>query len=355
LDSITQFALGAAVSTVCLGKQLGPRKAALLGGLLGTIPDFDVFLPFDNPVDSFVLHRGWTHSIFVHAIAAPLIGELLVRTIDALKAHRVRVWLAVFLCFSTHALIDAITVYGTRIFWPFYPDPVGVGSMFIIDPLFTLPILTIVIWALAKASWSGRLQRAAMATLLFCTAYMAAGVLLQANAENRAKAIFAEVGIEARNVFAIAAPFNIVVWKVIGQQDDRYHNLYLSLLDDDRDAIIYTHPSRADLESCLDGVDSFDKLRWFSRGYYRMQVQDGRIVMSDLRMGVTPGYAFRFAIAAYDGGMVEPIAPEQIEGRGSNIDEDLDWLGDRLFGKPVVRAAEADAINRAIPERMSSC
>jgi inner membrane protein len=47
-------------------------------------------------------------------------------------------------------------------------------------------------------------------------------------------------------VFAIAAPFNIVVWKVIGQQDDRYHNLYLSLLDDDdREAIIYTHPSRA--------------------------------------------------------------------------------------------------------------
>jgi inner membrane protein len=355
MDSITQFALGAAVSTVCLGRQIGPRKAALLGGLLGTLPDFDVFLPFENPVDSFVLHRGWTHSIFVHALAAPLIGELLVRSFNALKAHRARVWLTVFLCFATHAIIDAITVYGTRIFWPFYPDPVGVGSMFIIDPLFTLPLLVVVIWALAKRHWSWRLQRIAVATLIMCTGYMGAGVLLQANAEARAKTIFANAGIEVRDVFAIAAPFNIVVWKVIGQQDDRYHNLYLSLFDDDRKAIIYTHPSRPDLASCLEDMDGFQKLRWFSRGYYRTQVQDGRIVVSDLRMGVTPGYAFRFAIAAYDGETIAPIRPEQMEGRGSTIEEDLNWLGDRLVGKPTVRAAEADAINRAIPVPTQSC
>ncbi|MBO6510809.1 MAG: metal-dependent hydrolase, partial [Roseibium sp.] len=44
MDSITQFVLGAAVSTACLGKTLGPRKAALIGGVLGTVPDLDVFL-----------------------------------------------------------------------------------------------------------------------------------------------------------------------------------------------------------------------------------------------------------------------------------------------------------------------
>ena len=85
MDSITQFTLGAAVSAVCLGKTLGPRKAAMLGGVLGTLPDLDVFLPFDDPVDSFVFHRGWTHSVFVHSLAAPVIGELLVRSIKMLK------------------------------------------------------------------------------------------------------------------------------------------------------------------------------------------------------------------------------------------------------------------------------
>ncbi|MEP1933318.1 MAG: metal-dependent hydrolase, partial [Roseibium sp.] len=69
MDSLTQFTLGAAVSALCLGKVLGPRRAAILGGVLGTIPDLDVFLPFDDPVDAFVLHRGWTHSLFVHIAA----------------------------------------------------------------------------------------------------------------------------------------------------------------------------------------------------------------------------------------------------------------------------------------------
>jgi inner membrane protein len=83
MDSITQFVLGAAVSTACLGKKIGPRKAALVGGLLGTVPDLDVLIPFADPVDSFVYHRGWTHSVFVHALAAPVFGELLVRLFRA--------------------------------------------------------------------------------------------------------------------------------------------------------------------------------------------------------------------------------------------------------------------------------
>lgn len=355
MDSITQFTLGAAVSTAVLGRKLGQRKAALLGGLLGTLPDLDVFLPFDNAVDSFVLHRGWTHSLFVHALAAPVIGEVLVRSINALRSDRVLVGLAVFLCLATHAVIDAITVYGTRIFWPVHPDPVGVGSMFIIDPVFTLPLLAVVIWAFAKSRWSQGFQRLVVSTLMFSTAYIGLGMLLQANAEARARAIFAENGIEPHSAFAIATPFNIIVWKVIGQEADRYHNLYLSLFDDDDSAIIYTHPSRPDLASCMAGLDSFEKLKWFSHGYYRADLKGGRIIVSDLRMGVTPGYAFRFAVADYDGGRIAPIVPEQLDGRGTTIDEDLRWLRQRLAGEQVLRQAEADAVGRAIPVTSTSC
>ncbi|MEM7464823.1 MAG: metal-dependent hydrolase, partial [Pseudomonadota bacterium] len=192
MDSLTQFTLGAAISALCLGKKLGPRKAALLGGVLGTIPDLDVLLPVDNPVDAFVFHRGWTHSVFVHALATPIIGEILVRTIDALKESRTRVWLTVFLILTTHAVIDAMTVYGTRLFWPLYPDPIGVGSVFIIDPLYTLPLLIVVVWSFAVSKWSSRLNGALIAALIFSSAYMGFSTILQANAERRAKAIFAD-------------------------------------------------------------------------------------------------------------------------------------------------------------------
>ncbi len=343
MDSLTQFALGAAVSTVCLGRTLGPRKAALLGGVLGTVPDLDVFLPFDNPVDAFVLHRGWTHSLFVHAVAAPVIGELLVRTIKGLRDHRPLVWLTVFLCFTTHALIDAITVYGTRLFWPFYPDPVGVGSVFIIDPLYTLPIVAVVIWALTRGQWSSSLQRGLSAALVFTTAYLGLSMVLQAHIESRAQAVFVDAGIKADRVFAIAAPFNTVLWKVIGLEDDRYHNVYLSLFDGEKDVRIYTHPRHPELVAGLGDVDAFRKLEWFSRGYYRAELEEGRIVVSDLRMGLTPSYVFRFALAEHGEEAVTVIPPQPASRRTATIGQDLDWLVQRFWGEPAVRAAEANA------------
>lgn len=340
MDSLTQFTLGAAVTTLCLGSRIGPRKAVILGGAMGTLPDLDVFLPFDDPVDAFVLHRGWTHSFFVHALAAPVIGEVLVRVFRALREHRLLVWATVFLCFTTHAAIDAMTVYGTRIFWPFHPDPVGVGSVFIIDPLYTLPILIMVIWALALGSWTPRFRKGLSLALIFSTAYMGASVALQASAESRARAIFAASGIEPTRVFAIAAPFNTIVWRVIGLEEDRYHNLYVSLFDDDQNARIYTHPRRADLINCVDGIEAFEKLEWFSRGYFRADLLGSQIVISDLRMGLTPTYVFGFAVAELNGQMAKPIAPLRTSQRPSANDEEFDWLGERLLGRPAIRAAE---------------
>lgn len=356
MDSLTQFTLGAAVSAVCLGKVMGPRKAVLVGGLLGTLPDLDVFLPVDNPVDAFVFHRGWTHSFFVHALAAPVIGEVLVRSFKALREHRMLVWMTVFLCFTTHAMIDAMTVYGTRIFWPFYPDPVGVGSVFIIDPLYTVPLLIGVIWALCSRSWTARLGKVLATALIFSTAYMGLSVVLQAQAEKRAKVIFANAGIDAKNVFAIAAPFNIVVWKVIGQEEDRYHNLYISLFDDDEKARLYSHATRQDLTACLENNDAFQKLKWFSRGYLKTALEDGKVIISDLRMGLTPTYVFRFIVADYNGGTITPTAPLRLERDVSGLSEDLGWLSERFWGRPAVRPAEANANGAApVTEAAASC
>lgn len=355
MDSLTQFALGAAVSTLCLGKTLGPRKAALLGGALGTIPDLDVFLPFGNPVDAFVLHRGWTHSVFVHALAAPILGELLVRFIAALRNHRMLVWTTVFLCLSTHAMIDAMTVYGTRLFWPFYPDPIGVGSIFIIDPLYTLPLLAVVIWALACRQWSQRLKRGVIAALTISTAYMGLSVALQAHAEHRAQAIFAKAGLAPGRVFAIAGPLNTIVWKVIGLEDDRYHNIYISLFDDDAQAKIYTHPRHPELVACLGDNDAFAKLKWFSRGVYRADLEEQNIVVSDLRMGLTPSYVFRFAIAGYAFEEATSIPPQAVTNRMETIEQDLSWLGDRILGRRALRNAEAIATEQSDVTRLASC
>ncbi|WP_417667193.1 metal-dependent hydrolase [Roseibium sp.] len=354
MDSLTQFVLGATVSTVCLGPKMGARKAAILGGVLGTLPDLDVFLPFEDPVDSFVLHRGWTHSLVTHVLVAPLIGEVLVRLVKSLRDHRWTTWFAVFLCLSTHALLDAMTIYGTRILWPLYKDPVGVGSVFIIDPIYTLPLLGVVIWALARKNWSRALARGVTVALVFSTGYLALSAGLQAHMEARARTIYEEAGLQPDKVLAIAGPFNTVLWKVIGVEEDAYHNLYLSLLDGDERPQIYSHPRNPELSACLDGNEAFEKLEWFSRGFFKAEEVGGRIVVSDLRMGMTPAYVFRFAVAEAGEGGVEAIEPRRDMSHRALSDGDGDWLVARLMGNMVARAAELEDETSA-PSRKAGC
>ncbi|WP_299814246.1 metal-dependent hydrolase [uncultured Roseibium sp.] len=342
MDSLTQFVLGAAVSTALLGSKLGPRKAALLGGALGTLPDLDVLIPFDDPVDSFVYHRGWTHSVFVHALATPILAEGLLRLFQGLRDHRLRVWAAVFLCLSTHAAIDAMTVYGTRIFWPFYRDPVGVGSVFIIDPLYTLPLLVMVVWALCTKTWTSRLRNWVAAALIVSTGYLALSVVVQQVVKDRALQVFLENGDPPDKIYALATPLNILVWKVIGLRQNSYDNMYLSLLDEPGPAEVYSHPRHLELVSCLGASEAFRKLDWFSRGYYRAELIDGDVVLSDLRMGLTPGYAFRFVIGETRDTGIEPSGPERLADTVRVEEGDWDWLGARLRGRTAVRRAEAD-------------
>jgi len=75
LDSITQAVLGATVATVCVPKQ-HRRKAVLVGGMLGTLPDLDVFIDYgDTEIvnDHLVisdLRMGFEGNyVFKHAVA----------------------------------------------------------------------------------------------------------------------------------------------------------------------------------------------------------------------------------------------------------------------------------------------
>ncbi len=340
MDSLTQFALGAGVGLAVLGPSIGPRKAAITGGLLGTLPDLDVLFPFDDPVDSFILHRGASHSFFIHALVTPLFGEALLRLFDGLKGQRLRAYLAVFLIFVTHAVIDALTIYGTRIFWPIYPEPVKVGSIFIIDPLYTLPLLAVVIWAFFKGSWTRRFGRFVTGALIVSTAYLGLGLVAQQIARERAEAYLAEAQIQADDLIAIATPFNIVFWKAIAIVGDRYVNLYLPLLGGPQAVTAYVHPRGDQDPKCLEGLPALQKLAGFSDGFYRVDRRDGDILVSDLRMGLTPNYAFTFAIAQDGAGGPTAMVPERRPNQ-RQVEGDWPWLLAGIGGDGTTRPAEA--------------
>ncbi len=342
MDTVTQFALGAGVGAAVLGRHISPRKAAVIGGILGVVPDLDVLYPFDDAIDAFVLHRGPSHSLIVHAVVTPLFGEALMRLFKDLRGQRMRTYLAVYLVFATHALLDALTIYGTRILWPVWPEAVGAGSVFIIDPIYTLPVAVAVIWALCLRSWTAGLRRALTAGLVFSTAYLGWSLAAQQMAYGRAAQVLEAAGIESEDLLAIPTPFNTVYWKVIALDGERYLNLYLPVFGSLEQVAVHAHPRGAGLAGCLHGQDAFEKLAAFSDGFYRVDRQGERLVVSDLRMGLTPSYVFRFAVAERTGDGLRAIPPERRRSaRGAP--GDLDWLVANLAGDFVGRPAEARA------------
>lgn len=48
----------------------------------------------------------------------------------------------------THPLLDSLTNYGTRLLWPFTDAAYSLNSIFIVDPLYTIPFLILLLIAL---------------------------------------------------------------------------------------------------------------------------------------------------------------------------------------------------------------
>ncbi len=344
MDTVTQIALGAGVGAALLGRRMGPRRAALVGGVLGLLPDLDILVRFDNPVDSMINHRSWSHSLLVHAVLTPVLGEGLMRLSKTLRDQRLLTYAAVFLCLATHALLDVMTIYGTQLWWPVWNKPLGLGSIFIIDPLYSLPLFVIVFWALARGAWTRRFGAVVAFGLIASTAYLGWGAAAQKMIEARAKAMFASAGFTPERMLAIPTPFNSLYWRVIAMNGNHYLNLYLPVLGDESSVSAYMHPSGAELATCLDpdGNQTLARLRGFNHGFQRIDWRDNEIVVSDLRMGLTPNYAFQFAIAERHADGLRSIMPGRRGGSGG-APGDLGWLLANIGLDPVTRPIEAAA------------
>ncbi len=343
MDSLTQIVLGAAVSVAVSGRRIGPRKAALLGAGLGTLPDLDVLVRHGDAVSDFILHRGWSHSLLLHAFVTPLIAEGAMRAFSGLREHRVTAYLTVFLCLATHALLDAMTVYGTRLLWPLDDTPYGIGSIFIIDPLYTLPLAVAAVWALLRRDWSPRSGRVTAVALALSTLYLGWSMAAQQIVDGKAREALANAGLDAEKILATPMPFNTLFWRTIAIDGSRYYNIYQPLFAGADAAQIYVHTRLAEAGPCLDTVPSGASVAAFSKGYYRTLIDDSGFRIADLRMGVTPSFVFDFRIASADGDTWKTIMPERVRNARS-ASGDIGWLLDGMSGGSMIRPAEAASL-----------
>jgi len=332
MDSLTQIVLGASVAALAVP---GPhrRKAIAVGAALGTFPDLDV-IPLAmmdlDPVRYMVWHRGITHSFLFLAVFGAGLWWGLSRVWTPVRENP-RAWLwAIQLALLTHPLLDAFTVYGTQLWWPLPVHPTMWSSVFIIDPLYTLPLLVGVIATLAGGARAW-VRSFLLAGVVLSSAYIGWSLVAKAIVERAVSQTLADTPLHDAPRFSVPMPFNTLLWRVVVMTPEGYLEGQYSVVADRGPVRFDAHPSDVEALHEVGGFDAVQRLQWFNRGFMRAREQDGRLVLSDLRMGLEPHYTFNFAVAErVDGAWVE-IEPEQIRWRRGDVGGQLAAMWQRIW------------------------
>ncbi len=283
MDSLTQAALGATVCVVTLRNKAPVWKSALWGAAIGTLPDLDVLIDFEDPIQSMTEHRGFSHALFFQTLAAPILS---------LFVGRSAWWvLATLLTLTTHALLDAMTVYGTKLWLPFSTDAVGVGSIFIIDPLYTLWLLPWIGAALLRRPPAAIFL--ARTGLAMSTAYLLWSVAAQTWVTRQ---VSEQLPSGTNSLLVTPSAFNTILWRVVAISDTHYFEAWVSILESNPKVQWKQVERGADLLAQSQALAPVQRLAAFSDGFVSMRQDQDSLVIRDLRMGQEPDYVFQFRL-----------------------------------------------------------
>ncbi|MDN5566928.1 MAG: metal-dependent hydrolase [Psychrobacter sp.] len=354
MDSLSQIVLGASVQGAILGKYQG-RKAYLYGAMLGTLPDLDVLIHYGDPVSNMTYHRGFSHSLFV-LTALGLGGAWLLSRYHRwrnmpLPYSTKRLALAMTLALTTHPILDSFTVYGTQLFWPLQDPlqitPISIASIFIIDPLYTLPLLIAMIFgsikgsklAIFKRGIVAHCQRLAVIMLIVSSSYLLLALGLKYYAQDKAEQTLAAAGIDdITRIKTMPVLPTILMWRTVAEDEqNQLIELRSSILDKRLPEYRYLtqYKNSQTLKAAIPQTNQHyaNRLDWFSGDWtgYRTQMPDSsstqnsnqnneQLVVDDLRMMAGDTAFFSFVLANKDNANNQWQAIEPIDAPVIKVD-----------------------------------
>ncbi len=285
MDTITQITLGAAIGEAVLGKKIG-NKAPLWGAVFGVVPDLDVLAsPFISEMQALAIHRGITHSLFFSMLAAPIFGWLLYRY---RKKKDVSQWewsAMVFAALITHIFVDACTSYGTQVLQPFSNYTLSFNSIFIIDPFYTLPLITGVLAALFYRRTSAKRRWANNLGIVLSSLYLLLGFGIKAHVNSVFEQNFAQQDIHPEQYMTTPAPFSVFLWTGYAEEKDTVYAGLYSVFDSNSKITFTAVSQNESLLARYKDQLPVERIIWFSQGYYAATKTDEGLTAHDLRFG----------------------------------------------------------------------
>ncbi len=320
MDSLTQLVVGAAVGEAVLGKKLG-NKAVLIGAASGTLSDLDV-IPgaFMDDASRLLFHRGFSHSLAFVLVAAPLFSWIFSHFFKKLNVS-FREWIVYFgLIFSASIFIDSLTSYGTQLLWPL-KYRFEFNTIFVADPVFTLPLLITTTWLLFK-NRNSRFRKTLNITglsisLIYLLFTFANKQLINPVFENSLKS----QGISYERMITNPTALNQILWFAVAETDDSFLIGYYSHFDDDKNIQFEGVRKNHQLLEPFTDVEEVKKILRFTKGYYVVENHPEGLLINDLRFGKITNwetgegtYVFQYLVRIDDGKITVEEAEKSFEG-----------------------------------------
>ncbi len=298
MDPVSQAVFGASLSQAFAKNKSSQIGAMTIGALAAMAPDLDTFIHSStDPLLTLEFHRQFTHALIFIPIGALLCAIVFYFFINLLGRWKVdlrrslsfsQVYLFSFLGYATHGFLDANTSYGTQLLWPFSNERIAWNTISVVDPLFTLPILILIIWSVLR-----RTNHYAKIAFIYAMVYLSLGVFQYQRAEESLIELAQKRGHIIERMQVKPSFANRHVWKMLYEHNGYYYVDAVKLLLDkqiypgesiqklnvDKDLALLNKKS----QSAID----VERFRWFSDDYLALYPSMPNYII-DVRYSLLP-------------------------------------------------------------------
>ncbi len=294
MDPVTQGVLGASVPQA-ISRKRHIVAATVFGALSGMAPDLDSLIRSDtDPLLYLEYHRQFTHSLIFIPVGALICALAFYYVFRLSKRWQISFKLTYLFCllgYATHGLLDSCTSYGTQLLWPFSNERFAWNTVSVVDPLFSLPLLLLVVAAYRKRS-----RGFGQIALCWVIAYQGLGFYQHYRVQAAGTQLAAERGHVPLRLEVKPSFGNILLWKVIYEMPDGY---YTDAVRAGPELTVYPGEfiPRLIIERDLPWLDKnsqqakdLERFAWFSRGYLSLDPVNP-LRVTDMRYSLVPNEA----------------------------------------------------------------
>jgi len=223
MEPLAHALAGSAIARAGFQKTLPPARATLVAVVAASIADVDLAELLWASEEQFVYHhRTITHSLLGWLVASASLALFFNRIWSDMALRPLLALIS--LAYGSHIVMDLLTPWGTRVFYPFSNVPFSGRTTFIVDPGF---------WIILGAPWIFRSWISEIRAFRFAILFLALFVMLCAL--NRQ---VASVGLRhmlhrtqtpVTKTAVYPALFAPVSWNAVAQGETHTHQSFMTL------------------------------------------------------------------------------------------------------------------------------